>query len=84
MKLITLYVPEPKLKALDQLVTENFYPNRAEAIRIAINDLLINHDALPFVPFIVTEPKISEASLKDIQRPPEELVCHYKRRIHKP
>jgi len=40
MKLITLYLPEPYLKALDQLVNERFYPNRAEAIRVAIRDLI--------------------------------------------
>lgn len=40
MKLITLYLPESYIKALDQLVTDKFYPNRAEAIRVAIKDLL--------------------------------------------
>lgn len=40
MKLITLYLPETYLKALDQLVSERFYPNRAEAIRVAIRDLI--------------------------------------------
>lgn len=42
MKLITLYLPEPYIKALDQLVNERFYPNRAEAIRVAIRDLIDN------------------------------------------
>ena len=41
LKLITLYLPEPYIKALDQLVNERFYPNRAEAIRVAIRDLII-------------------------------------------
>ena len=40
MKLITLYLPETYIKALDQLVTERFYPNRAEAIRVAIHDMI--------------------------------------------
>jgi len=40
LKLITLYLPEPYIKMLDQLVNEKFYPNRAEAIRVAIRDLL--------------------------------------------
>ena len=40
MKLITLYVPEPYLKALDKLINQRYYPNRAEAIRVAIRDLL--------------------------------------------
>ena len=40
MKMITLYLPETYIKALDQLVDERFYPNRAEAIRVAIRDLI--------------------------------------------
>ena len=40
MKLITLYLPEPYIKMIDQLVTERFYPHRAEAIRVAISDLI--------------------------------------------
>ena len=40
MKLITLYLPEPYIQALDRLVNEKFYPNRAEAIRVAVRDLL--------------------------------------------
>jgi Arc/MetJ-type ribon-helix-helix transcriptional regulator len=40
MKLITLYLPETYIKMLDQLVNERFYPNRAEAIRVAIRDLI--------------------------------------------
>lgn len=40
MKLITLYLPEPYIEALNQLVTEKYYPNRAEAIRVAIRDLI--------------------------------------------
>lgn len=42
MKLITLNVPEPYLDDLDALVTERFYANRAEAIRVAIRDMLSN------------------------------------------
>ncbi|MCW4025937.1 MAG: ribbon-helix-helix domain-containing protein [Candidatus Bathyarchaeota archaeon] len=40
MKLITIYLPEPYLEALDELVTSRFYPHRAEAIRVAIRDLI--------------------------------------------
>jgi Arc/MetJ-type ribon-helix-helix transcriptional regulator len=43
MKLITLYLPETYIKALDQLVDEHFYPNRAEAIRSAIRDILVEN-----------------------------------------
>lgn len=40
MKLITLNLPEPYLQDLDALVSERFYANRAEAIRVAIRDML--------------------------------------------
>ena len=40
MRLITLYLPEPYIQALDKLVNEKYYPNRAEAIRVAVRDLL--------------------------------------------
>jgi len=40
MRLITLYLPELYIKALDRLVNEKKYPNRAEAIRVAVRDLL--------------------------------------------
>lgn len=40
MRLITLHLPEPYIKALDELVRRKYYPNRAEAIRVAVRDLL--------------------------------------------
>lgn len=40
MRMITLHLPEPYIQALDQLVDEKYYPNRAEAIRTAVRDLL--------------------------------------------
>lgn len=44
MRQITLNVPEPYLEALDSLVRQKMYPNRAEAIRTSIRDLLIEHN----------------------------------------
>ena len=40
MKLITLHLPDTYIRDLDELVNGRYYPNRAEAIRIAIRDLL--------------------------------------------
>jgi len=40
MKLITVHMPEPYLLALKRLVAEKKYPNVAEAIRVAVRDLL--------------------------------------------
>ena len=42
MKLITINLPEIYIKDLDGLVNEDFYPNRAEAIRTAIRDMLLS------------------------------------------
>jgi len=43
MKLISLHLPGRYIRDLDRLVERKFYPNRAEAIRIAIRDLLLLH-----------------------------------------
>ena len=40
MKLVTLHIPEQYVEGLERLVENNLYPNRSEAIRIAIRDLL--------------------------------------------
>ncbi len=40
MRAITLHLPEPYIRALDTLVRQQLYPNRAEAIRVAVRDLL--------------------------------------------
>jgi len=40
MKMVTLHLPEPYIEALDNLVKEKYYPNRAELIRTAVRDLL--------------------------------------------
>lgn len=40
MRLITVYLPEAYIKALDGLVGDKKYPNRAEAIRMAVRDML--------------------------------------------
>jgi len=44
MKLITLYLPEPYIKALKRLTDAGLYPNRAEAIRMAVRSLMIEHN----------------------------------------
>jgi len=40
MKLISVQLPEAYVKGLENLVQKGFYPNRSEAIRYAIRDLL--------------------------------------------
>ena len=42
MKMITLYVPELYLKKLDELIDMGHFPNRSEAIRVSIRDLIRN------------------------------------------
>ncbi|MHA1745471.1 MAG: ribbon-helix-helix domain-containing protein [Promethearchaeota archaeon] len=40
MRLITVHLPEAYLAGIDKLVTGDAYPNRSEAIRVAVRDLL--------------------------------------------
>lgn len=42
MKLVTVYVTLKHIDALDKLVEKKFYPSRAEAIRMAIRDLILS------------------------------------------
>lgn len=43
MKQISLMVPEKDLENIEFLIKNGMYPNRAEAIRLAIKDLLSKH-----------------------------------------
>lgn len=40
MKLVTVHLPDVYLRGLEKLVEVEAYPNRSEAIRVAIRDLL--------------------------------------------
>jgi Arc/MetJ-type ribon-helix-helix transcriptional regulator len=40
MKLITVNLPEAYVNGIEQLILEKLHPNRSEAIRIAVRDLL--------------------------------------------
>ena len=40
MKLISVNIPDSYLKVLEMLVVDGRFPNRSEAIRIAIRDLI--------------------------------------------
>jgi hypothetical protein len=40
MKLVNVRLPDPYIKGLDDLVDQKLYPNRSEAIRAAVRDLL--------------------------------------------
>jgi Arc/MetJ-type ribon-helix-helix transcriptional regulator len=40
LKLITIHLPEAYLQGIAELIKSQLYPNRSEAIRIAVRDLL--------------------------------------------
>ncbi|MCS7126002.1 MAG: ribbon-helix-helix domain-containing protein [Aigarchaeota archaeon] len=40
MKVVTVHLPEPYIEAIDELVKKRIYPNRAEAIRMAVRDFI--------------------------------------------
>jgi len=37
---VTVHLPEQYIEALDDLVKKKLYPNRAEAIRMAVRDFI--------------------------------------------
>ena len=45
MKLITLNLPEAYIDGLEKLVQDEIYPNRSEAIRLAVRDLIRKENA---------------------------------------
>lgn len=55
MKLVSVYLPEPYVNAVDELVRENYYVSRGEFIRTAIRELIRhenektihNHEPIP-------------------------------------
>ncbi|MEM4699695.1 MAG: ribbon-helix-helix domain-containing protein [Candidatus Nezhaarchaeales archaeon] len=40
LKIVTVHLPESYVEGLDALVSLRRYPNRSEAIRVAVRDLL--------------------------------------------
>ncbi len=42
MEIITLHLPRSYLEGLEKLIAWGIYPNRSEAIRVAVRDLLKN------------------------------------------
>ncbi|MFO7836052.1 MAG: ribbon-helix-helix domain-containing protein [Candidatus Thorarchaeota archaeon] len=42
MKVVTLCLPQRYVTGIEDLVEQSKYPNRSEAIRIAIRDLLVD------------------------------------------
>lgn len=61
MKLVTLYLPEAYIKALDWLVDKKYYSSRAEAIRVAIRDLLNKEVWSKGIDFSILEVEEAEA-----------------------
>lgn len=41
VRVVTVHLPEVYIDAIDQLVRRRLYPNRAEAIRMAIRDFIM-------------------------------------------
>jgi len=42
MRMLSVFIPESYIESLDFLVAEEIFPNRSEAIRSAIRDLIRN------------------------------------------
>jgi antitoxin ParD1/3/4 len=44
MKLITVSFPDAYLEGLEMLIDNGHYPNRSEAIRMAVRDLIVREE----------------------------------------
>jgi antitoxin ParD1/3/4 len=42
MRLVSVNLPDAYLDSLDELVNDGFYPNKSEAIRAAVRDMIKN------------------------------------------
>ena len=42
MRVVTVHLPEKYIEAIDQLIEKRVFPNRAEAIRTAVRDLILS------------------------------------------
>lgn len=72
MKLISVNLPESYLRVLEMLVVQGNFPNRSEAIRVAIRDLIktefliedsVNKDIAPSIIESEVENEIQEKLL---------------------
>ena len=72
MKLISVNLPESYLRVLEMLVVQGNFPNRSEAIRVAIRDLIkteflieesVNKDIAPSIIGSEVENEIQEKLL---------------------
>ena len=52
---VTVHLPEAYIEALDLLVRRRLYPNRAEAIRMAVRDPIISELAFMPEPVAITK-----------------------------
>jgi len=55
MRVVTVHLPEAYIEALDLLVRRRLYSCRAEAIRMAVRDLIMNELAFRPEPVAITK-----------------------------
>ncbi|MHA2408441.1 MAG: ribbon-helix-helix domain-containing protein [Candidatus Ranarchaeia archaeon] len=65
MKLITFHLPEQCFSGLDELVKLRLYPNKSEAIRAAVRDLLNRELDQPLITYLKASTK--EISVTDLK-----------------
>ena len=66
MKLITLYLPEPYIKALKRMEDAGYFPNRAEAIRTAVRLLMKEYNEFLNSIVIIPIPDNTESNTESL------------------
>ena len=60
MKPVLIFLPQPYIQDLDGLVRQKKYPNRAEAVRLAVRDLLSDE--------VWSNPNLSEVRMEKLNQ----------------
>ncbi len=67
IKLISVNLPESYLRVLEVLVTEGKFPNRSEAIRVGIRDLIKTEFLIDESVNRNTPPSLIESEVEELQ-----------------
>jgi Arc/MetJ-type ribon-helix-helix transcriptional regulator len=78
MRMITIYLPEPDLDALDFMVLRDEYPNRSEAIRLIVKEALSEYRKRNNLPNVIPKEQLdslrNQKEVKLSKEPPKETA----------
>ena len=79
MRMVTLYLPEPYIKALKRMEDAGYFPNRAEAIRTAVRLLMKEYGEFLNSIVIKPIPDSAESNIENLPKKERKKVYIYTR-----